>query len=335
MTATWNGTGAKTVHRIASAGAIYHATSDHQVFVCQNGQPIEQPAGDVRTGDQLALLAIPTPPNLWTLSPDEAYQLGVTIAQDDLARIPQRILNADHASRLAFLQGFESIRLFDSATEVLAAGLYWLIATTYSQAITIQFDQTRYHLIADHGQTPLDRVTQATPIAYTDWLYDFATESGTFHAGIGQGWIHNSPRRGLEFVTRKVTYHAAMIKLHLAKELRMGNLDAQRDWGFAGDYVKAMWMMLQQPVPDDFVVATGETHSVERLLEVAFSTLDLNWKDYVVQDERFMRPAEVDLLIGDPSKAKHILNWSPEVSFEGLVQMMVEHDLQTLKRGGE
>jgi GDPmannose 4,6-dehydratase len=134
-------------------------------------------------------------------------------------------------------------------------------------------------------------------------------------------------------VTRKVSYNAAKIKLGLAQELRMGNLDAKRDWGFAGDYVKAMWLMLQQETPDDYVIATGQTHSVERLLDVAFSTVDLDWRNYVLQDERFMRPAEVDLLVGDASKAGSVLGWEPEVSFEQLIQMMVEADMHRLKTG--
>ena len=117
----------------------------------------------------------------------------------------------------------------------------------------------------------------------------------------------------------------------LSQELRIGNLDSQRDWGFAGDYVKAMWLMLQQDTPDDYVVATGETHSVQRLAEVAFNCLDLDWRNYTIQDEQFMRPAEVDLLVGDASKAGRALGWEPEVTFEGLVQMMVEADYQTLK----
>jgi GDPmannose 4,6-dehydratase len=132
-------------------------------------------------------------------------------------------------------------------------------------------------------------------------------------------------------VTRKVSYHVAQIKLGLAHELRIGNLDAQRDWGFAGDYVEAMWLMLQQDEPDDYVVATGKTHTVERLLEVAFSSVNLDWKNYAVQDEKFMRPAEVDLLIGDPSKAHAKLGWEPQVSFEELITMMVEADIDRLK----
>ena len=139
---------------------------------------------------------------------------------------------------------------------------------------------------------------------------------------------HESPRRGLEFVTRKVTNAAARIKLGLDKELRMGNLEARRDWGFAGDYVKAMWMMLQQETPDDYVIATGETHAVQELVEVAFRRVGLDWHDYVVQDPAFYRPAEVDLLVGDASKAKRVLGWEPEVDFEGLISMMVDADLE-------
>jgi GDPmannose 4,6-dehydratase len=139
---------------------------------------------------------------------------------------------------------------------------------------------------------------------------------------------HESPRRGLEFVTRKVTDAAARIKLGKAKELRLGNLDAERDWGFAGDYVRAMWMMLQQDQPDDYVIATGKTWSVRHLVETAFSYVDLDWEEFVVLDPRFMRPAEVDLLVGDPAKAREALGWEPEVGFEELVHMMVDADLE-------
>ena len=155
-------------------------------------------------------------------------------------------------------------------------------------------------------------------------------ESYDMHCSSGILFNHESPRRGLEFVTRKVTDAVARIKLGLATELPMGNLDAKRDWGFAGDYVEAMWMMLQQPEGDDYVVATGETHTVERLVEVAFSHVGLNWKDHVTLDERFVRPAEVDLLIGDPAKAKAKLGWEPKVGFEELVHRMVDADLERL-----
>ncbi len=143
---------------------------------------------------------------------------------------------------------------------------------------------------------------------------------------------HESPRRGIEFVTRKVTYNAAKIKLGLSKELRMGNLNSKRDWGFAGDYVKAMWLMLQQDKPDDYLVATGETHSVRELVEIAFSCLDMDYRDFVRVDESFKRPADVDLLIGDYSKAKQKLGWKPEVNFEDLIKMMVKSDIEVVKQ---
>jgi GDPmannose 4,6-dehydratase len=154
--------------------------------------------------------------------------------------------------------------------------------------------------------------------------YDLFTCSGIL-------FNHESPRRGREFVTRKVSDGVARIKLGLAKELRMGNLTARRDWGFAGDYVQAMWRMLQQPSGDDYVVATGETHSVEELVDVAFRCVGLDWRQYVREDPAFLRPAEVDLLIGDASKATTTLGWKPEVTFAGLVEMMVRADLDRLK----
>jgi len=157
-------------------------------------------------------------------------------------------------------------------------------------------------------------------------------ESYDMYAVSGILFNHESPRRGIEFVTRKITDGVARIKLGLATELRLGNLDAQRDWGFAGDYVKAMWLMLQQETPDDYVIATGETHTVRKFCEIAFKAVDLNYEDYVKVDQKFYRPAEVDLLIGDPKKAKEKLSWEPEVSFEKLVQMMVENDMKELTK---
>jgi GDPmannose 4,6-dehydratase len=143
---------------------------------------------------------------------------------------------------------------------------------------------------------------------------------------------HESPRRGREFVTRKISWHAAAIKLGLADELRLGNLDAQRDWGYAADYVEAMWLMLQQDQPDDFVIATGETNSVRRCVEVAFDEVGLDWSDHVKIDDSLKRPAEVDLLVGDASKAKVKLGWEPRVRFEELIRMMVRADLELLQR---
>jgi len=166
---------------------------------------------------------------------------------------------------------------------------------------------------------------------YGHWITVNYRESYGMHTNSGILFNHESPRRGLEFVTRKVTHNVAKIKLGQAKQIRLGNLDAQRDWGFAGDYVQAMWRMLQQDQPDDYVIATGETNTVQRLCEVAFEHVGLDWREFVVQDPAFMRPAEVDLLIGNASKAGRALGWEPSVSFVDLVKMMVDADLDLLK----
>lgn len=167
---------------------------------------------------------------------------------------------------------------------------------------------------------------------YGHWITVNYRESFGMHASSGILFNHESPRRGLEFVTRKITYHVAMIKHGMATELRLGNLDAKRDWGFAGDYVEAMWLMLQQDKPDDYVIATNETHTVKEFVELAFSRADLDWKKYVKIDEKFYRPAEVDLLIGGYDKAKKHLGWEPKTSFNSLVNMMVDSDLELAKR---
>jgi GDPmannose 4,6-dehydratase len=163
---------------------------------------------------------------------------------------------------------------------------------------------------------------------YGHWITVNYRESFALYAVSGILFNHESPRRGLEFVTRKVTDAVARIKLGLARELRLGNLEARRDWGFAGDYVRAMWLMLQEPTPDDYVVGTGRTWSVRQLCEIAFGCVDLDYREFVVQDERYFRPAEVDLLVADAAKARTALGWEPDVTFEQLIQMMVEADLR-------
>ncbi len=170
--------------------------------------------------------------------------------------------------------------------------------------------------------------------SYGHWLTVNYRESYGMHASSGILFNHESPRRGLEFVTRKVAFTAAAISLGMQSELRLGNLDARRDWGYAPDYVQAMWLMLQQDSPDDYVIATGETHSVRELCEVAFGHLGLDWERHVVVDEQFLRPAEVDLLIGEPKKARTSLGWEPRVGFEELVRMMVDADLAALSAAG-
>jgi GDPmannose 4,6-dehydratase len=166
---------------------------------------------------------------------------------------------------------------------------------------------------------------------YGHWITVNYRESYGLHASSGILFNHESPRRGLEFVTRKVTHGVARIKAGIDEKLPLGNLDSQRDWGYAADYVRAMWLMLQQDQPGDFVVATGETHSVKELVELAFSAVGLDWEQHVVIDERFLRPAEVDLLVGDPSKATETLGWQRETDFPALVAMMVDADMALVK----
>ena len=168
---------------------------------------------------------------------------------------------------------------------------------------------------------------------YGHWITVNYRESYDLYAVSGILFNHESPRRGLEFVTRKITYNAARIKLGLTKELRLGNLEARRDWGFAGDYVEGMWLMLQQDEPADYVLGTGVTHSVREFCEAAFSYLGLDYNDYVIQDPRFYRPAEVDLLVADPGNANEKLGWQPRVSFQELIQLMVNADLRRVSAG--
>jgi GDPmannose 4,6-dehydratase len=169
---------------------------------------------------------------------------------------------------------------------------------------------------------------------YGHWITINYRESYNLYACSGILFNHESPRRGLEFVTHKVTHAAARIKLELQHDLRLGNLEARRDWGYAGDYVRAMWLMLQQDEPDDYVISTGETHAVRELCEVAFGRLGLDYRDYVVVDQKFYRPAEVDLLIGDATKGKQKLGWEPTVTFKQLIEMMVDADMEALLAEG-
>lgn len=184
-----------------------------------------------------------------------------------------------------------------------------------------QVETTQFHPRSPYGVAKV----------YGHWITLNYRESYDLHATSGILFNHESPRRGLEFVTRKISHGVAQIKTGAADELRLGNLDAQRDWGFAGDYVEAMWLMLQQDKPEDFVICTGETHSVREFCEVAFGHAGLNWEDHVTIDEQFMRPAEVDLLVGDSTKAHQLLGWKPQTTFAELVTMMVDADLDLLQ----
>jgi GDPmannose 4,6-dehydratase len=229
---------------------------------------------------------------------------------------------------------------------VLAQGVLWLYALqgrrcsvyaeqragrTYYQlnvASAVRVGAKGQHLRKDAAE--VRRIVDAV-VSDDEWVFDLETASQRFCAGVGGLVVHNSPRRGLEFVTRKITWHAAAIKHGRAKELRLGNLDAKRDWGYALDYVEAMWLMLQRDTPEDYVIATGRTNTVRECVEIAFDQAGLpDWEQYVVLDPAFLRPAEVDLLVGDPSKAKRDLGWEPKTSFEELIRLMTDADLRLL-----
>ncbi len=280
---------------------------------------------------------------------------------DGFKRVPRIVLNGGEAAWRAFIEGYNATdglkagnctyryKNFKTNSPTLAMGLWWMARKALGQDLVLNVDlgpserPGPFYSInlrtpndvggkGAHLRKDLREVKRVVEDPHFDgWLYDLTTETERFHAGVGELVIHNSPRRGKEFVTRKISDGVARIKVGLAKELRLGNLDAQRDWGFAGDYVRAMWLMLQQDVADDYVIATGRTHSVREFVRVAFEAAGLgSFEPYVVTDPRFMRPAEVDLLIGDPSKAQRVLGWQPEVSFEELIEMMVRADIDRL-----
>jgi GDPmannose 4,6-dehydratase len=271
--------------------------------------------------------------------------------QDQITLVPGDLL--DEVSLLSILREHRPSEVYNLAAQsfvqtswyqpVFTGEVTALGVTRILDAIRIVDPEIRFYQASSSemfGKVVEVPQTETTPFyprspygvakVYGHWITINYRESYNMHATSGILFNHESPRRGIEFVTRKVTNAVAKIKLGLAKELRLGNLDARRDWGFAGDYVKAMWLMLQQDAPDDFVIATGNTYSVRHLCELAFDRVGLNYEDYVVLDERFMRPAEVDLLIGSPAKAKEKLGWEPETSFEQLVNMMVDADLKAL-----
>ncbi|HET6764889.1 MAG TPA: GDP-mannose 4,6-dehydratase, partial [Longimicrobiaceae bacterium] len=246
--------------------------------------------------------------------PDEVYNLAAqSFVQTSWT---QPVLTGD-VTGLGVTRMLEAVKVFNPKTRF------------YQASSSEMFGKVQ--AVPQREDTPLyPRSPYGVAKVYGHWATINYRESYGMYAVSGILFNHESPRRGLEFVTRKVTDGVARIKLGIARELRLGNMDAQRDWGFAGDYVRAMWLMLQQDQPDDYVVATGETHSVRDLVETAFQRVGLDWQDYVVQDPRFMRPAEVDLLVGDPAKAREKLGWRDETSFRDLVHMMVDADLERL-----
>jgi GDPmannose 4,6-dehydratase len=293
---------------------------------------------------KLALIGVPT------LAPWLRAQL---YTKAGYKQVPPIVLNASAAAQTAFLRGHyagDGLKQGNGASiktnsPVLAQGLCWLydLAGQPASVYVEHRDQRAYYQlnppsavrVGAKGQhlrkSPAEvrRIGPANP-PDDEWVYDIETESGVFCAGVGRLVVHNSPRRGLEFVTRKVTWHAAAIKLGLAERLTLGNLDAERDWGYAKDYVEAMWLMLQRDEPDDYVIATGIGHSVRDCVEVAFDQAGLAIENHVVTDPSLVRPAEVDHLIGDCTKAREQLGWQPSTDFETLIRLMVDADLALL-----
>jgi GDPmannose 4,6-dehydratase len=272
--------------------------------------------------------------------------------QDDVTLVQGDLL--DQGSLICLLQEYQPEEVYNLAAQsfvptswnqpvftgdVTALGVTRMLEAIRTVDRSIRFYQaSSSEMFGKVREVPQNETTPFYPRSpygvakvYGHWITINYRESYDLHATSGILFNHESPRRGLEFVTRKVTYGVAKIKLGLADELRLGNLESRRDWGYAVDYVRAMWLMLQQPGPDDYVIATGETHSIRELCEEAFGYVDLDWQQYVKQDPRFMRPAEVDLLVGDASKAGRVLGWEPHVTFQGLIQLMVDADIALLK----
>ncbi|MBU0510997.1 MAG: GDP-mannose 4,6-dehydratase [Chloroflexi bacterium] len=248
--------------------------------------------------------------------PDEVYNLA---AQSFVPTSWRQPVLTGEVTALGVTRMLEAIRLVNPKTRFYQASSSEMFGKVREVP---QTESTPFHPRSPYGVAKV----------YGHWITVNYRESYDLFACSGMLFNHESPRRGLEFVTRKITHSVARIKLGLAKELRLGNLESRRDWGYAGDYVEAMYLMLQQESPDDYVICTGETHSVREFCEAAFEHVGLDYRDYVVQDPRFYRPAEVDLLVGNPQKARQQLGWEPRVSFEELVRMMVDADLKSLGR---
>jgi len=259
--------------------------------------------------DQLSIISI-----IEEHRPNEVYNLA---AQSFVPTSWVQPVLTGEFNALGVTKVLEAIRLVDKKIRFYQASSSEMFGKVRT---TPQDEDTPFYPRSPYGVTKV----------YGHWITVNYRESYDIHANSGILFNHESPRRGLEFVTRKITDGAARIKLGLTDKLALGNLDAKRDWGFAGDYVKAMWLMLQQDKPGDYVIATGATHSVEDFVRLAFARVDLDFKDYVVTDPRFVRPAEVDLLLGNPAKAKNVLGWEPSVTFEDLANMMVDSDLRNL-----
>jgi GDPmannose 4,6-dehydratase len=248
--------------------------------------------------------------------PEEVYNLA---AQSFVPTSWKQPVLTGEFTALGVTRVLEAIRMVDPTIRMYQASSSEMFGKVRE---TPQSEKTAFYPRSPYGVAKV----------YGHWISVNYRESYDLFVCSGILFNHESPRRGREFVTRKVTYEAARIKMGLTDALHLGNLDAQRDWGYAGDYVQSMWLMLQQDQPDDYVVATGKTHSVRKLCQEAFSYLELDWRDYVVVDPKFVRPAEVDQLVGDASKASRVLGWQPTVTFSELIHMMVDADLALLHR---
>ena len=253
---------------------------------------------------------------LQTSKPHEVYNLG---AQSFVPASWEQPMLTGEITGLGVTRMLEAIRTTDEKIRFYQASTSELFGKAQE---TPQSETTPFYPRSPYGVSKL----------YAHWITINYRESFDMFACAGILFNHESPRRGLEFVTRKITHAVARIKHGKDEELRLGNLDARRDWGFAGDFVQAMWLMLQQDKPDDFVIATGETRTIREFCQVAFGRAGLDWEKYVVIDERFFRPAEVNILLGDAAKASETLGWKPETSFEKMVQLMVDHDLQMVAK---
>jgi len=290
-------------------GAVRRSSTPSNERIAHLGDRVTLLAGDL--SDAASLLDA-----VEESQPDEVYNLGAQSFVGDSWRQP--IYTGD-------VDGLGVARLLDAIHRVKPDARFYEAATS-----------EMYGMVREVPQTEMTPFHPRSPYGVAKVYGFFMTlnyrESFGMHASNGILFNHESPRRGMEFVTRKITNAVARIKLGMDTELRLGNLDAKRDWGFAGDYVEGMWMMLQQDRPDDYVLATGETHTVQEFCQLAFQHVELDWEQFVVVDPKFVRPAEVDILLGDASKAKSVLGWEPRVSFQGLVEMMVDADLERLSK---
>jgi len=293
-------------------GMVRRSSSDQFERIAHLQDRVELREGDLL--DQLSIITL-----LHSVEPQEIYNLA---AQSFVPTSWEQPILTSEATALGVTRMLEAIRVVDRSIRFYQASSSEMFGKVRESP---QNERTPFYPRSPYGVAKV----------YGHYLTVNYRESYGLHAVSGILFNHESPRRGRQFVTRKITHGAARIKLGLATELRLGNLDAKRDWGFAGDYVEAMWMMMQHPTPEDFVIATGESHTVRELCEIAFARAGLDWRKHVVIDSSHVRPAEVDTLVGDARKAHTMLGWNQKVSFKELVEMMVDADVRELARSAQ